>query len=101
MRIFLLLLLTACTVPEAQTIRLSEHTTKLYNEYRSLAESTFFAVSLDGSVASYSYCPELFNCGSPLGREIALNACKAQGGNCVIIANPHRVIWPGEIVFSP
>ncbi len=106
MRILLLLLaLTACANPDTRTIRLSSHVTATYDFFRSLPDEGFFAASVDGLFAGYSYCPEPFNCSSNNSRYLALGACQSQTKRtsakpeCVIIANSHRIVWSGEVVF--
>lgn len=57
-----------------------------YQEYAALFRPGAFAVSRDGSIYGYSYCPDV-RCKAHTSKKIALESCEESGGeNCLVFA---------------
>lgn len=73
-------------------------TWEAYQEYLKLLRPGAFAVSRDGSVYGYSYCPEA-RCKFNTGKKVALQSCEESGGeDCVIFAFQGEIKLPYSVV---
>lgn len=68
-----------------------------FQNYLAREDGSYFAVSTDGKVYGYSYCPHgAYNC-SESGGTIALRTCQngSRGVPCKIYAIDDKVVWKG------
>lgn len=69
-----------------------------YQEYSNLMRPGAFAVSNDGSVYGYSYCPEI-RCVFNTSKKVALKSCEESGGtDCVIFAYERDIKLPYRVL---
>lgn len=81
-----------------ETLVLHPATWEGYQEYLKLLRPGAFAVSRDGSVYGYSYCPEA-RCKFNSGKKVAISSCEESGGeDCVIFAFQGDIKLPYSVV---
>ncbi len=95
----------ACTPQAApgqgsgQVVRVSPAVWSLYQRYAAESFPLYFAVSADGEVGTYNYCPDT-RCENEMtwGRRNALSNCSQHGGkNCQIFAFKGTIGVPYEV----
>lgn len=82
-----------------QTVRVSPAVWSLYKDYASRSFPLYFAISADGEIGTYNYCPDT-RCENEMiwGRKNALGNCSRHGGrNCLIFAFKGTIGVPYEV----
>lgn len=82
-----------------QTVRVSPTVWSLYKQYSAESFPLYFAISADGEVGTYNYCPDT-RCVDEMswGRKNALSNCSRHGGkNCRIFAFKGSISVPYEV----
>lgn len=93
--------LAGCVTDDYATgpITMSERTLAAYVKYKNLPSPEYFAVSVNGNAAGYTFCPDGGSCsGNRIGA--ALDLCKSysRGSKCVIYASGGKPVFDGEEV---
>lgn len=75
-------------------ITLSPGVQQALDEYLSKRDPYYFAVSTDGTVAHYTYCPDA-RCRRVGTAARAIYYCEQSGKECKIYARREEVVWQG------
>ncbi len=83
-------------------INISANMQSYFEKYKSGGGPSYFAISEDGRMASWSYCPSGPD-GCSVGEPpymMAINGCNRRGKKCKIFARGKNVVWKGPVTYG-